>query len=560
MIFKSIVAGQLITPDDVANDTLVQLYETLAAGSPINDSRVADLIHVAGSADLNLASAGDEIFLYDSTGAVVDSVSYGEIPFAGAMNKLKTANSDYGQWENYTIERVWTVDDANWAINSTGWAIKQHPTPGRLNGTIPEYGSEDPFGGGIPNNVVINEVFFGPEIDVGNTQINQFIDLFNPTDRNINVTAWKIETRSSSWIFTRGKYSDELGDSDILLIWPDNNKSKTWDDYMNPTDDYSSWWEFWNNVDNMETWYQGDDYRRYGLNVPPYTPPTYSKNHELHNVSNANSDFNLTRAGDFVILRDNTGVVVDVVCWGTGYNYLPADAKLVIDKQNIGLDHGISQNESLERIWQKHYPVCSFLSGPGVYHLPTLGKKIGQVSDEIEEGTEMTWDINAGSFTKKDSQVYGLEFEWTTDNNTRIDVAKYTNNPKDHKPKGLPIGSEGVAFWHFQSNNFIKPLKIWIYIDVKEAHINLTTLEIYQWDYANEKWDKLITTMTNIGNNITRVYTQTELDISESEQLWIGVFASSIGGREIPGFEYFITLIAIISLVYLWFRKNKYQL
>ncbi|MHA1271732.1 MAG: lamin tail domain-containing protein [Candidatus Helarchaeota archaeon] len=557
IIFKDIVPGQLISPDDVANDSLVQLFETLIGAGDENDSRVENLIRIGGgSYDINLRNTNttgtwlDEVFLYDATATLVDSVSYGHPGFSGALNSVKLKD-DGGEWDGKSFERVWTSTSADWDVNGTGWAIKHTPTPGKLNGTVPEFGGEDPFGGGIPDNVVINEVYFDTIYDSGNSQINQFIELFNPTDHNINITGWTIEMRDGKWEFIKSKWADELGDSDILLIWPDNNQTEVdisgnwpWD----PADDIAPWWQFWNNVDDMETWYSLDDFT--GTKHGEY------KNHELHNVTNVVSDMNLKSSGDYVILRNSSGKVVDVVAWGTGYS-LPSDAASVIGDQHAGVNHGIGNNESLERIWQKHYPVCDFLYGPGVYHLPTPGIKIGQVPDEIEEGTEQSWDVGTGSFAKKGSQAYGLEFEGTTDNDTRIDVAKYQNNPKDHEPSGLPTGSEGVAFWHFQANNTIDPLKIWIYIDNNEANINLTTLEIYEWDYENENWVKLFTTMADIGNNITRVYTQTKLDITESEQLWIGVFASSLGGIEIPGFEFIFLLIATIGLIYIWIIKSK---
>jgi len=299
----------------------------------------------------------------------------------------------------------------------------------------------------------------------------------------------------------------------------------------------------------MDTWYPSDDFT--GPNHGAY------KNHELHNVTNVASDLNLKSAGDYVVLRDASGKVVDAVAWGSGYS-LPSDAAAVIGDQNVGVDHGIGTNESLERIWQKHYPVCDFLHGPGVYHLPTPGIKLGEVPDEIEEGTERSFDVGAGSFAKLGSQAYGLEFEGTTPNNTKIDVAKYTKNPKDHKPKDLLPNSEGVAFWHFQANNSINPLKIWIYIDNNEAYLNLTTLKIFKWDYSKEEWTELSTTMTDLGNSITRVYTQTDLNTTISEQLWIGVFGVSKGGTtEIPGFEFVYIVIGLISLVFVLNTKKK---
>ncbi|MBD3227318.1 MAG: hypothetical protein GF329_03945 [Candidatus Lokiarchaeota archaeon] len=550
IIFKDINPGNIIQPDDVANDSLVQLFECIIGPSDNDDTRVTNLTRVGGMGfEINLANAGDELFLINDAGSVVDSVSYGDPPDTSAIHELYLDDSG-GEWDGFSFERVWTETDGSWDVNGTGWAVKHTPTPGKLNGTVPEYTDEDPFGGGIPDTVLINEVYFDTIYETGTpSQTNQFIEIFNPTDRNFNVTGWSIETKDGQWEFIKSKWADELGDSDILLIWPDNDQTEI-DDFGNwpwdPADDIGSWWEFWNNVDDMETWYADDDFNH--SNHGEY------KNHELHNITNVNSDLNLSSTGDFVVLRDEDGNVIDAVAWGTGFS-MPGDVSAYA---YVGLDHGIGTNESLERIWQKHLPVCDFLSGPGVYHLPTPGKKVGTVPDEIEEGTEDSFDVDAGTFNKG-SESLGIEVSGSLDNGTRIDVAKYTDNPKDHEPSGLINNSEEVAFWHIQANNTVDPMTICIYIP-DSMDINLSTLQLYEWDFEEEDWKELSTTSTPTVNNKTKVCATTELNNSISDQKWIGVFATStIPLGEIPGFEwiYVFTVISLISLAYIWLSKRK---
>jgi len=48
VIFKDIVLGQLISHDDVANDSLVQLFETITGPSDQEDPRVTNLTRVGG--------------------------------------------------------------------------------------------------------------------------------------------------------------------------------------------------------------------------------------------------------------------------------------------------------------------------------------------------------------------------------------------------------------------------------------------------------------------------------------------------------------------------------
>jgi len=548
------VPSQLISPDDVANDSLVQLFETVIGAGDENDSRVEDLIRVGGGAyDLRLANTGDEVYLYDSSGTLVDSVSFGPTPETNNVateNQLKLDDS-MGAWNGYSLERIW--GSYSWATNASGWALKMTPSPGKLNGTIPTYGGEDPFGDGIPDNVVINEVFFGPvQQDLYNGhngpttwQFNQFIEIFNPTDHNINVTGWTIENNDGvKWMFVKGKHADELGDSDILLIWPDRNDDQANDTYMDPDDNYSPWWQWWNNVDKMETWYEGDDFR-WWVDVKGNTPPpSYSKQYELHNLTPTTGEFLLDSAGDYVILRNQTGGIVDVVCWGSGYSHLPADAKAIVGDQNAGSNHGIGANESLERIWQDHYPVADFLYGPGVYHLPTPGKIMGEVPDEIEEERSDSWENAAGTSTRGDCGL-GLIIQSTSENSSHIQVNKWLYNPKDHLTSGN-LTLKGVTFWRLIANVSINPLIVTVcYGDL--SSVDESTLKMYAWDHEANVWVEITTSRDEANNRITG---QTILNSSISETVWIGVFGESTGGLgEIPGFNIAFILLGLIGII-----------
>jgi hypothetical protein len=562
VIFKSIDPANLITPEDVSNDTQVQLWETCSSGSAKNDIRVPDVLWITGSTDLDLANAGDEVFLKDSSDVVVDSVGYGDPPSGYGLAQLTTSGCGSGGWEGYSFERNWTSSSANWEVSS-GEAVKNTPSPGKLQGDTPEFGGEDPFGGGIPSTPVINEVYFGEIFDVGNTQINQYIEIFNPTDKNWNLTGWEIETKGGSWVFNKSKWADELGDSDILLIWPDNNQSVVEDDQWpwGPTDDEAPWWEFWNNVDDMETWYPSDD----------FTHPE-SDDYTNHALIGADGDgvLNLDMDGDYVVMRNTSGDVIDAVAWGSGYS-LPSDAAAVIGDQDVGSNHGISRNESLERIWQKHFPVCAFLAGPGVFHEPTPGWKVGSVPDEIVEQTDFDTTIATGNSIDVGSLNDGIEIDGPTATETvTIHCEKLEKNPKDHvDPNGVPswvattsgVDTEGLEFWHIQANGTsadIGPLTITIHFNGYYVAENNT--KMFTWDHTNNEWDDMSGTITNgtISQKISGVDT---IDISESNQLWIGVWGEvTAGGDGIPGFEWLFSLIAIISIGYLWLTYKKRRL
>ncbi|MHA1652252.1 MAG: lamin tail domain-containing protein [Candidatus Helarchaeota archaeon] len=376
-------------------------------------------------------------------------------------------------------------------------------------------------------------------------QFNQFIEIFNPTDHNINVTGWTIENNDGvKWMFVQGKHADELGDSDILLIWPDRNDDQANDTYMDPDDNYSPWWQWWNNVDKMETWYEGDDFR-WWVDVKGNTPPpSYSKQYELHNLTPTAGEFLLDSAGDYVILRNQTGGIVDVVCWGSGYSQLPADAKAIVGDQNAGSNHGIGANESLERIWQDHYPVADFLYGPGVYHLPTPGKIMGEVPDEIEEERSDSWENAAGTSTRGDCGL-GLIIQSTSENSSHIQVNKWLYNPKDHLTSGN-LTLKGVTFWRLIANVSINPLIVTVcYGDL--SSVDESTLKMYAWDHEANVWVEITTSRDEANNRITG---QTTLNSSISETVWIGVFGESTGGLgEIPGFNIAFILLGLIGII-----------
>ncbi|MFX1295872.1 MAG: lamin tail domain-containing protein [Promethearchaeota archaeon] len=553
IIFQDINESNLISPDDVANSSLVQLFETISTESDEDDARVANLTKLDGTWDLKLANSGDEVFLRDSENQIVDAMSYGPTPYTTNVPddcELKLDDGS-GNWEGYSIERAWTSWD--WAKDGSNNAIKMNPTPGAINGTVPSQPGEDPFGDGIPDNIVINEIYFGlQQTDSFNGengwvtwQLNQFIEIYNPTDHNINVTGWTIEDNDGTkWEFVEGKHADELGDSDMLLIWPDRNDEDANDTYIDPDDNYSPWYQWWNNVDMMETYYTGDDFRWWWDckdNDP--TEPSYNHQYELHPQTSAVADFHLD-TNDYVILRNKTGGVVDVVCWGTGYYALSSDAKSVVGDQNAGSYHGISENESLERIWQNHYPVADFLYGPGVYHLPTPGKVVGDVPDEIEDELTFSddWEVDAGTTTRDDCNK-GIIIQTITTNGTHISVDKWSTNPKDHLTEGN-LTLNGVVFWRLLSNNTIDPITITLCYGTS-SFINESTLKLHVWDHEAESWEEITTSQDKTNNRITG---STILNSTVSDTLWIGLFGES-SLDEIPGFECAFVIVGLISII-----------
>ncbi|MBD3228537.1 MAG: hypothetical protein GF329_10150 [Candidatus Lokiarchaeota archaeon] len=548
VIFKSIQPGQLIQPEDVSNTSLVQLFETIAPTSTDNDTRVADCLKIAGtSGNMWLANGGDGVYLKTPTDVVVDSVSFGSSP-EGALAFVPTP----GDWEGYSFERQWTSVSAFWHVDTNGDGVKKNPSPGHLQGETPEFGDEDPFGGGIPETPVINEVYFGELMTSGSSQYNQYIEIFNPTDKNWNLTGWKIETSLDTWTFNRSKWADELGDSDILLIWPDNDQSLPEDDQWPwaPTDDEAPWYEFWNNVDDMETWYPGD-----GFTHPEHNDYT---NHELVGTT----DLNLDKDGDYVAMKNTSDDVIDAVAWGTVS--LPSEVSAVIGDQNVGKNHGISQNESLERIWQKTYPVCAFLAGPGVFHEPTPGWKVGEVPDEIQEQSVFDITAEAGESIDGGSSVDGIEIDGgTASQKIVITCEKLEKNPKDDEPNGIPAGlasgvdDAGLEFWHIQANGTVDPITITVHMN--NYVVNTSTVEMFEWDHQNHNWKNLNGVVDN-SSFYASVTGITAIDASVSEQMWIGVWGEVTSSDDIPGFEWLFIIVAIVSIGYLWVIYKKRRL
>jgi hypothetical protein len=575
IIFNDIDPAQLITPDDVSTTSLVQLFETKTSeNEPDEDNRVENLTRVAGTAEYQLANSGDQIFLYNNIMTLVDSVSYApSSPWTTGVateNRLLTP----GDWTQKSFSRVWSDTSSGWNKDGYGNAIKMTPSPGKLDGNDPSYGDEDPFGDGIPDNVVINEVFFGPmQQDAWAStssgrgtlqwQFNQFIEIYNPTDENVEVTDWTIETNANTWIFLEGKHADELGDSDMLVLWPDRNDEAENETYMEPDDNYSPWWQWWNNVDKMEFWYGTADFNWWwdvkDDNYP--SDPDYGQEYRLALSSGPTQEFELNANGDFVILRNETGGLVDVVCWGTGLSLLnakyPAIAAVVGD-QNAGTNNGIGEWESLERVWQDHYPVADFNYGPGVFHLPTPGKVVGDVPDEIADETHSAdWEeLDVGEESRGNCDL-GIILDMTIVEKASISVDKWMVNPKDHLDTGNVTNVDGINFWRIMSNASISNITATICYG-QPPYTNESTFELYVWDHENEEWDLITADHNMILHTITGT---ADLNATISETMWLGIFGESTNPfADIPSFNPMFVILGLLSIIVILVRQKKREL
>ena len=79
---------------------------------------------VSGNFDLELANAGDEVYLRDSIGTLIDSMSYGPSPTTSnvAIENRLLLNDAGGTWNGSCLERVW--NSYSWARDGYGNAIK----------------------------------------------------------------------------------------------------------------------------------------------------------------------------------------------------------------------------------------------------------------------------------------------------------------------------------------------------------------------------------------------------------------------------------------------------
>jgi hypothetical protein len=118
-----------------------------------------------------LGNTGDGVILKDFRGAVIDSVFY---------------TSGWDSRKGYSIERmganVSSCDSTNWfvSLSSSG------ATPGKANSVLNILPSEK-------NSAVINEIMFDP--GEGNCE---FIELFNNSDKDINISGWNILDKYSN--------------------------------------------------------------------------------------------------------------------------------------------------------------------------------------------------------------------------------------------------------------------------------------------------------------------------------------------------------------------------
>ena len=117
-------------------------------------------------------NSDDEVILLMNGGAEIDRVEYDGGPSfpdpSGASMALKDPSLDNNV-------------GSNWCVSSTPYGAGDRGTPGAAN-DCPTTAN--------PGDVIINEIMFDP-VAVGD-QDGEWFELFNPTDRDININGWTI--------------------------------------------------------------------------------------------------------------------------------------------------------------------------------------------------------------------------------------------------------------------------------------------------------------------------------------------------------------------------------
>lgn len=134
----------------------------------------------------------------------------------------------------------------------------------------------------LADHVVISEVYY----DVINESCSEFVELYNPTENNVNIGGWVIAT--------------SISENDATI--PSNSSLKPYGFYLIADD----------------CWQSGKD------------NPTWSEADHNETITLKNDD-------GWVILKDNLGATVDTVGWGSATNY---EGNQTVD---------VNKGESLER-------------------------------------------------------------------------------------------------------------------------------------------------------------------------------------------------------------------
>ncbi|MFX1254179.1 MAG: lamin tail domain-containing protein [Promethearchaeota archaeon] len=167
------------------------------------------------------------------------------------------------------------------------------------------------------DHIVINEVYYY-NIDWENDWENSiFVELINPTNDIINLEGWTLETSyyNQEWRFLEGA---GLGPIQMAVIFPDATEEG----------DFSS--------SNISSAFVFETYSNEGIDNDDSSIPNLADDGgtgDLH--------FNIT--GDYILLKDDSGVLIDAFVWGTenvsGHISAPAIT-------NAG--------DSMERNWTKN--------------------------------------------------------------------------------------------------------------------------------------------------------------------------------------------------------------
>ncbi len=166
----------------------------------------------------NLNNNGDIIILRDASGKLIDQVAYGNWNDGNADNNAPVANDPSGVARKF--------DGHNSFNNAEDFAVTAAPTKGASN-IIKEEDSE--LGGfDFSDDIIISEIFPNP---VGSDNENEFIELYNASDRDVDLTGWMLgddskkkyeiavsaKSRTSTIIKTKGYLTIYRNESKIAL-------------------------------------------------------------------------------------------------------------------------------------------------------------------------------------------------------------------------------------------------------------------------------------------------------------------------------------------------------
>ncbi len=153
-------------------------------------------------------------------------------------------------------------------------------------------------------NIMINEVMFNPEV---NDNYNEWIELYNPTNKSINVSGWSMADNS---------------DEDFLKGDSEHGNGTT----MIPPKEYAII------ADHGTKIYEN-------FTIPNNTIKLYVDDSAIGN--------GLGNSKDKLILRNNTGNIIDAIEWGEDYPDVPGSAAEIVDEgHSLSRHHEVDTNNS----------------------------------------------------------------------------------------------------------------------------------------------------------------------------------------------------------------------